>query len=147
MRTIAFYRQKRFDEAVRTGIEINDAPAWESYEEGPDDHDPGLLWYVDLVFEGEALPTGVEESRRWLMEQSSFVREVLTDTASSIEVGFDVEPGPFRREFRMPSADVALTVSISAVHRLVAIEMAAVIKQIADDWDAFLQRLQPLACV
>jgi hypothetical protein len=65
MAKITFYRQKRRDGGLHTGITINGWNAMEM-DEGIDwdDADPVLLWYVDVQCEGKMLPDRPETARR-----------------------------------------------------------------------------------
>ena len=56
MPKLVFYRQKRYDGAIRTGLELDDDPIAEHYEEGSGERDPALLWFVDLRCKGPGIP-------------------------------------------------------------------------------------------
>jgi len=70
MPKLIFYRQKRYDQAIRTGVELDGETIAERYEEGGSEPDPGLLWYVDLRCEGSAIPDGFDEAAHWLLDHS-----------------------------------------------------------------------------
>ena len=65
MSKIVFYRQKRRDRGLHTGVLIEGGTALE-LEEGVNwkGGDPILLWWVDLRCEGKKLPTRTEPARQ-----------------------------------------------------------------------------------
>ena len=52
MPNLTFYRQKRVDGGVRTGVELDGETVASLFEEGDPERDPALLWFVDLRCEG-----------------------------------------------------------------------------------------------
>ena len=59
MSNIVLFRQARVNGGVHMGLEV-DGAGWDYYDSGSDDHDPALLWYVDLRAEGQNLPDSPE---------------------------------------------------------------------------------------
>ena len=71
MSTIVFFRQARIDGGIHTGVDVN-GTGWEFYDAGSDEHDPALVWYVDLRRKGTTCPivrrarvNGCWKIRRW----------------------------------------------------------------------------------
>jgi hypothetical protein len=49
MSTIGFFRQARFDRAVRSGVTVDGATVLHLFEPGDEDVNPAILWFVDFV--------------------------------------------------------------------------------------------------
>src|SRR5438876_12275597 len=96
MTEFAFYRQKRRDGGIRTGIEINGETEL-GLEEGftGDEQDPVLLWFVDLRMEGKKLPTDPEEVRQWLLKHSPGICAGFQLLAGEIQAGVDFNTYPY----------------------------------------------------
>ena len=48
MHELICFRQKRQDGGIRSGIQIDGTTHFHRFDEGTEDFDPSLLWYVDL---------------------------------------------------------------------------------------------------
>lgn len=75
MAKLIFYRQKRYDNGIRTGLELDGDPIAERFEEGDKDRDPALIWYVDLCCEGPGVPDDPDLAERWLVDHSPLIRD------------------------------------------------------------------------
>jgi len=147
MSRLTFYRHARFDGGVRTGIEIGDVSALESYEPETADFDPALLWFVDVTCEGEGLPDQPEAARQWFLDNAGSFSEFLTAAAGHWERGFDVELRPFRREVDTGPGGSRVVILVSAVRRIQAREVARQLQELARNWRLLLETLTPLTVV
>ena len=147
MTRIVFYRHERADGGLRTGIEVNGDGLFECFREGAAEHDPALLWYIDLEFEGDTLPHSSDAVREWLVDHSADVRRTIDSLSAEIAAGFDPELRPFRRAMQNWSGGVTLTVTVSAVDRIAARGMSQKLSEIAKGWNDALISLEPLVSV
>jgi hypothetical protein len=141
MATLGFYHDVRADGGRRTGVEVNGSCELELYEEESGDFDPALLWYVDLSCEGESLPPERELARLWFLNNEQPLVEILLSVADRIEIGFDVEARPFRRIIADGPGGSRVSVSVSAIHRLQAREVATELRSLTRNWRNLLERL------
>jgi hypothetical protein len=139
MPTITFFRQARRDGGIRTGIDIDDHTVLSRFETGTRDDDPTLLWYVDVRCEGTRLPRDVEAARQWLLRHDDSIRQTLDALARQVPDGLDPSEWPLRTTKRLGGASV--TIACSAVRRVEAREMAAILRDVAEHWT---QRLDAL---
>src|SRR5216683_2642808 len=142
MAKIIFYRQKRRDDGIHTGIEIDGYTAMEQ-EEGIDwdNADPILVWYVELRCEGKKLPGKAEEARKWLLEQGRFIRESLVSLASELQVGMDYNNWPLLWTVPNAPRGVRMSVACHAMHRADALAIAEVISDVALHWQERIEKL------
>jgi hypothetical protein len=144
MNKIKFFYQERCDGGARTGIGINDLLVLHRFVPGSAEHDPALLWYMDVVFEGLSLPEEPDNARQWLQSQSHTIKRSLDQTAKHLEIGLDIsEEWPFRQEIAGTSQSVLGNVFVSGVRRLSEGELAEKIRSVANNWDTILQELAP----
>jgi hypothetical protein len=80
MAQLLFYRQKRVDGGVRTGLDLDREEIAEHFEEGELERDPALLWYVDLRCDGPGVPADGEAALQWLIDYAPVIREGFSDT-------------------------------------------------------------------
>lgn len=140
MTEIAFFINARQDGGMRTGIDVDGETIWHHFVPGSEDADPALLWWVDVSCEGD-LPNDPDGVRQWMLEYADLIRNALKQAAGDIEpVGFDVEMRPFWREYA--SGNVRVVVVASAVRRLQAREMGAVLQDLSNRWVELLQALE-----
>jgi hypothetical protein len=141
---ISYYRQMRVDGAIRTGITVDDELVLHLFVNEPEEADPVLLWFVDIRCEGKSLPTGAEEARHWLLQQSAVVRKGLHDLADELRAGIDVDIWPLQRKVSGAPRGVRMTIVCSASRRLVARNIAGVLREVAEIWEESIRATQPL---
>lgn len=147
--TLSFFRHRRADGWLRTGVEIDYFRALESFGQESarlDSHldDAALLWFVDLDFQGEALPRDPEAARRWLADHAALANKWLTSAANRCESGTDVGSWPLLTKFRDRTARVYGLVRCSALRRVDQRQLATHLRVIASSWEAVLARLEVL---
>jgi hypothetical protein len=142
MNKIIYYRQKRYDGAIRTGIVVNGDLVLESLENESDEPDPALLWYVDVRCEGKRLPTNVEEVRSWLLKQSPIVRHALGEFAEELQAGMDVDVWPLQRKIAHPQRGVRMNLVCSVARRLEALKIADILRGLAEVWEESIRAAQ-----
>ena len=143
MATLAFFRQERVDGGVRTGIDVDGQTVLQDYQPGSDEHDPALLWYVDLRCEGDSLPATAQEARPWLIDHAPAITQALRELAEELTAGIDHELWPYERKVPGVQEGVHTRIVICAVRRLAATELANPLRDIAKNWNIFLDRLDP----
>jgi hypothetical protein len=142
MPKLIFYRQKRYDQAIRTGVELDGETIAERYEEGGSEPDPALLWYVDLRCEGSAIPDGLDEAARWLLDHAETIRSGFSAFAEHLRAGADPDIySLIWDEFKDVPENVKMSIACSAARRIDAREMALILKEIADNWTTIIQKL------
>ncbi len=139
MRTITFYRQKRIDGGIRTGVEVGGNTVLSTFESGDGTNDPALLWYVDIICEGPRLPQDSEDARRWLSLQGKNVRRLLDLLAKKVVAGVDSGDWPVHQQSTIRG--VKMRVSCSAVRRLEARKLTDILEDIAQHWDEYVGSL------
>jgi len=140
---LLFFRQKRFDGTIHTGLELDDEPIAHRYEGGSGERDPALLWYVDLRCEGPGIPDDPELSAHWLLEHGSSIRDGFAGFARKLEVGADPDLysltwGGFPEE----PEGVTMTIACSAARRVEARELSRILGDIAGRWDELIRKLE-----
>lgn len=133
MSTLTFYRQARRDGGVRTGIEINSNTVLARFEQGSEDGDPALVWYVDVRCEGARLPAEPEAARAWFIRNESAITRLLEALADEVPSGIDPGDWPLRKEHQL-STGVRVTVACSAMRRVEGQQIAQVLRDIAANW-------------
>jgi hypothetical protein len=142
MSTVTFYRQKRVDGGIRSGIDIDGISVLESFAKGKADYDPALAWYVDVRCQGKNLPDSPEPARRWLLEREETVREALDQLAEDLRAGLDIESWPLHRQIPAAPSGARMTIVCSAVRRINALKISDVLRQVGLNWRKFLTSLQ-----
>lgn len=146
MAQLRFYRQVRYDGGIRTGIGVDEQPIWHDFQAGSEDSDPAILWYVDVIVEGNKLPNDPEESRGWLLAQATPLTNALRAAAERLEIGLDDSADwPYRVRLNGLPRGVQGEIRVSAVRGLPEGELAQGLSDLADRWEAILERLSPLA--
>ena len=144
MRRITFFRQKRKDGGVRTGVDVGHDTVLSRFRAGAGDRDPTLIWWVDVRAEGPALPETGEEAREWFVSQKGVVQQALVSFADELSIGLDVSDSPVKRVVPPGKGNgrkTTLSIVVSAVRRLDAIKLSKVLTDIARNWDAYVQDL------
>jgi len=140
MSNIVFFRQARMDGGIRTGIDV-DGTGWEYYEGGSDEHDPALVWYLDLRAQGDDLPDNLDDARQWLLDQESLVTATYRKLAERLEVGMDPDVWPLTVENVQTTSRVSLAAVCSCMRRVSARQMSRTVQEIAEHWKEYLTRL------
>lgn len=141
MSTVLFYRQARRDGGYRTGIDVDGEPMLHRFEEGRDDSDPVLLWFVDLSLEGAALPVDAEAVRDWLLLQKPEIVKALSEFATELDAGVDVDIRPVSMEFSSLIRGVRLRITTAAARRTVARQLGLHVRQLGRRWASIIQAL------
>jgi hypothetical protein len=142
MPKLIFYRQKRQDGAIRTGVELDDRTIAERYEEGEEEHDPALLWYVDLRCIGPGIPDDPSGAEHWLLRQSPIIHDGYARYAETLRVGADPDLYSLTwSDFVGVPEDVRMTIACSAIRRIDAREMSSILAEIGGRWDELMKEL------
>jgi len=141
MPTLTFHRQKRADDGVRTGVEVDGRTLAEDFQEGSEEHDPALLWYIDLRCEGDSLPTETESVLDRFRRESEALTSVLHSAADEIGAGVDSESLPHQSKFHDRVPDAVIQVAVSAMRRVASRNVAEELHRIADDWQNALDAI------
>jgi len=148
MSKLTFFHQIRVDGGVRTGIEIDDTRALESFQTERDEFDPVLLWYVDIICDGDNVPREPEAARQWFLDNERFfVDLLLVPAADELEIGFDPEVRPFRRTRDAGPGGCRIVIIVSAMRRVHAREIAGEIRGVAESWRGLLTHLDRYSLV
>ncbi|MGH7140594.1 MAG: hypothetical protein ACREHD_33090 [Pirellulales bacterium] len=141
MAKLAFYQQARVDGGMRSGVDRDDTPLLHEFHEGSGEQDPALLWYVDVEFEGDALPNDAEAARRWLVRRAASVAAALGQLADDLALGVDIASRPLKRSIEGLPQDVLGTISCSAVRRMDCRQIAERLRNLAAQWRQIIRRL------
>jgi hypothetical protein len=144
MGKLVFYRQKRVDGGIRMGITTDKWPDLGLFEEGDEESDPVLNWFVDVRVTGKKLPKQSESARQWLLKHADPIREGLRSLAEELQAGLDFE-WPLQWEMPGGPSDVQIQVVCSVKDRQVALAFSKVLKDIAKNWTTYLMSLKPEA--
>ncbi len=147
MTEIVFYRQQRFDNAIRTGVEVNGEKTLEYFAPGSDETNPALLWYIDVRVEGERLPCDADAAHDWLRNQDGFIQRGLIDAADQLQVGIDEDILPYRKVLQGAPSGINATLIVSGARRLSDGEIANKVREAGEAWLAMLEQLRPMASV
>ena len=143
MSKLVFYRHKRYDGGIRTGVELDDDRIADWFDPGPDESDRALLWYINLRCEGSGIPDAPELVLDWLLEHGTIIRDGFSRFAEHLRNGFD--PGIYTvrwSDFRNVPPDVTMLIACSAPRRVDAMEMGSHLLEIATDWDKIIEKLE-----
>jgi hypothetical protein len=144
MPKLTFYRQQRIDGGIRTGIELDGETIYGLFEEGEEEVDPRLVWYVDLRCEGPRLPQTTRGARKWLLDQAPMISDGFVRCAREIRAGIDPDIYPlFWDKFPDAPSGTRLKIALCAVRRVAAIEMSGVVAEIGSHWTEYVRALKP----
>ena len=144
MERISFFRQERFDGGVRAGIGIDESTVLNSFKRGKSESDPGLMWYIDVQFEGRSLPREAEDAREWFLRNKRLVIESLLNCAEHLEIGLDVdESWPFSQRIKGPRGTQG-RLTVSGVRRLAEGELSRKLIETAEKFEESLASMKPL---
>jgi hypothetical protein len=141
MTSLLWYRQKRVDGGIRTGVEVDDETVLGLVQDIPDEPDPVLAWYVDLRCEGAKLPTKPEEVRRWLIEQAPVIRAGLAAVAAELSAGMDADIWPLQRPLAKAPRGVKMRLVCAATRRVHGRGLAGVLTDIGRHWEEWVLAL------
>ena len=142
MPKLVFFRQKRVDDSIRTGVELDGETLAELFEESGEAHDPALRWYVDLRCEGKGIPGDGDDAWSWLLKQSSMIREGFTRCSEDVRAGTDRDIYSLIWEgFRGQPTEVSMKIACSALKRVDAREMSSVLAEMGEHWDLILESI------
>lgn len=135
MPNLTFYRQKRSDGGVRTGIQIDNDTVFSHFEEVDEEYDPTLLWYVDLRCQGQGLPDDPEAARQWLLDHEEIIEQGFERYAQEIRTGFDPDLYPLEwGHFDNLPEGVQARIVCSAIRRIDALNFSEVLRDIGAHW-------------
>jgi hypothetical protein len=146
MSELTFFRQKRFDGGVRTGVEFDGARLLRSFERGPGDLEDmplgsGLEWYIDLRFSGPDLPKQTEAVKNWLLDQTEAIRHALSDYAALVGAGLDDEFPLESPPYKVGALDAQLRVVSSVTKRVTRLNFTEILTRFADEFPDYVRNL------
>ena len=148
MAELTFYHQVRVNGGERTGIDGESGPLLHYFQEGTEEFDPSLLWYVDVRCSGDQLPRDPQAAREWFLKNASFFVEHLKQVADAhLGPGFDADYLPYQQEIQDAPDGARVRIVVSAARRLVARNVASELRDVAGRWTQLLDRLVPLSLV
>jgi hypothetical protein len=141
---LTFYCQARVDGGRRWGIDSAVGELLQHFEPGSTDPNPSLLWFIDVLCEGESLPDDPQGARDWFLKNQDFFVKHLTKIADEqLDLGFDAEYRPYEREIADGPDLARVKIAASAIRRVVAREMAAHVREVARRWGDLIGVLSP----
>jgi hypothetical protein len=143
---ISFYRLKRRDNVVRTGIEIGDVTDMGTVE-GPEGEypDPVLAWYIDLRIKGRKLPTQPEEVRQWFLDHSDVITSAFKHVAEEAQAGIDFATWmPYLWSIPNPPRGIQMTITCHASRRKDALTIAQEVSEMAKHWREWVKNMPVL---
>lgn len=142
MPKLIFYRQKRYDGAVRTGVELGGETIAETFEEEGGEPDPALLWYIDLRCEGPGIPDDPDTAWRWLLDISGVIRDGFARYSERLRAGADVDVYSLTwSDFTGVPDGVTMSIACSAIRRVDARGMSTCLKDVGENWEAIMRSL------
>ena len=143
---LTFFHQKRKDQAVRTGIEVDDELLAQKFIQGLHDHDSALLWYVDVrCTVDQSAPIELGEAKALLTKIGEPVRHALRAVADELRAGLDSDVWPLRRDVNDLPAGIRAEVVCSAMRRITDGELSQVLGRLAGNWTEIITELSELA--
>jgi hypothetical protein len=143
MPKLVFYRQRRYDGGLRTGVELDDDRVVNVLDPGTNGIDPVLIWYVDLRCEGDGVPDDPERVLDWLQEHGPIIRDGFSRYAGHLRNGYDADIYSLKwADFKNVPQDVSMQIVCSAIRRVDALEIGSHLSEIATNWDAILETLK-----
>jgi hypothetical protein len=140
MQKLTFFRQKRVDGGIRTGVDLDSNLLLQEFTRGSKNYDPALLWFVDIEFQGTRLPREPEAARKWLVLQGDAVRNILEKLGRSVEAGLDADWPAKTTPVRLPDG-TRVSAACSAVRRVEARRIGEVLQETAAGWEKILAGL------
>jgi hypothetical protein len=145
---LTLYHQVRVDGGERTGVDCGDTEVLHGFQPGSEEPDPALLWFVDVRCEGDRLPDDSHGAREWFLAHDRYFVGLLARIAhDQLEIGCDSELRPYTREYRDGPNGARVEIVVSAARRMVGREIAKKVEELAHQWRAVLESLEPLSVV
>lgn len=149
---LTYYRQKRADGGIRSGVElgvdlgggeVGSETILDHFEPGDGDRDPTLLWFVDVRCAGPGVPNEAEAARQWLLSTSHTIEGGLTRFADRLRrVGSDLDDYPLQSaDFPDEGGDVERRIVCSAIRRLDARGLAVILDDIRVHWGGRIREM------
>lgn len=144
MPNFVFFRQKRQDGGIHTGLDWENDTQWESFEPGETEGDPVLEWWVDLRGEGPEVPDDPEELPDWLRRHGGPIRDGFAVVAEELRAGIDAGSGswPVLRPLPPTIPGTQLVIGMSALRRVNGREVPNVMNYVAEHWEELIARLR-----
>jgi hypothetical protein len=143
MPKVTFFRQGRVDGGIRTGIEIDGETSFHRFEEGTGDPDPTLVWYVDVICQGRAIPKSPETAYQWLSDQGELLKDATERLSAKLKTGIDGDLWPLKVPLKNAPEGSRITIAVSASGLVGGREIARVIRDVGTHWKTNLKRLSP----
>lgn len=148
MHELTFFRQKRFDNGVRTGVEWDGMTLLGRFDESRDEADrenplgSALLWFVDIISTLQAESMTPVEARRWHQERHVPIRDGLLSLSDLLKAGVD-DDWPLRWQVPPDSTGgVDIRIQCSFIKRVTPREIRDVLREIAGEWAVLLDGLE-----
>lgn len=149
---LTYYRQKRADGGIRSGVElgveleggdIGSETILDRFEMGEGDRDPALLWFVDVRCEGPGVPNDAEAARQWLLSTSPTIEDGFARFADRLRrVGSDLDDYPLQSaDFPDEGDNVERRIVCSAIRRLDARGLAVILDDIRVHWGGRIREM------
>jgi hypothetical protein len=140
---LTFYRQKRVDGGIRTGVELDQTTILERFEIEEEEHDPALLWYVDVRCKGPGVPTDPESAEQWLLSTGEIIERGLAEFADHLRpAGADKNDYPLIwSEFPEVNDGVVRTIACSAVRRIESRQLAEILDDVRVHWSERIESM------
>jgi hypothetical protein len=139
---LTFFHQKRQDQAVRAGIEVDDELMAEKFIPGLPDHNSALLWYVDLRCAiDQPAPTDLGNARALLLDIGEPVQRTLFSVADELSAGLDSDLWPLRRVVPSLPAGIRAEVVCSAMRRVADGELSQAVRELAQNWQVMINEM------
>jgi len=139
MKNLTFFRQKRRDGSVRTGVELDEHRMLESFEAGSPDEDPTLLWWIDVRCAQRTFPLDPEELRAWLLKNATKFEKALKDYAAELGAGIDINWPVKHLAFQR--AGTKVEIACSAMRRGAGREIPTELAELAKHWQSIIAEL------
>jgi hypothetical protein len=142
---LTFFRQKRLDGGIRSGIMLGENTVLDRFEEGEGDDDPALIWSVDLRCSGKNLPDTTEGAQRWLLDNEDLIQDGFRRYADYLRAGSDVT-GPYLlqwSDFQSTPPGVEMVIVCGAMRRVDALLLGSVIEETGKRWRELILSLTP----
>ena len=142
MTKLTFFQQKRRDEAVRTGVEVDEELVLQRFTPGNPENNSALVWYVDVRCVSEAsLPADSSAAREFFQDIAEPVRRTLLSTADELRAGLDAEIWPLRKQIDGLPPGIKGELATSAMRLVAGRELAEVLQTLARNWPDNLREL------
>ena len=142
MSKLIFYRQKRFDGGLRTGLELDGLNVADEFEDGSGERDPTLRWYVELRCEGPSVPSDPYDATDWLLDLAPLAREGFRLLAEQLEVGVDRDLyNLIWSDFPIQPEGANLKIACLAIRRADGLEMSGVVQQFGQQFETLIKML------